>query len=397
MRILLVHPGASWSTADVHNGLRFGLSAVGVQTANYQLDVRISRSAQWLYWNWRKSGKPAEAKPNPRDAQYHAGIGVLERALRIDPDWVLIVSGMYLDIEIVQFLKRCGLKVAVLLTESPYDDLAQAEYIRHADVAWTNERTSVARLSAASPRTQVRYLGHAWHPLVHQPLPPREDVPKHDVLFIGTGFPERNQLLADVRWPTDNVALYGHWDSLGSRNKLRRYLRGGVLDNEQAAWYYRAAEVNLNLMRRRQGWGSKDTADEVVAESVNPRCMELAALGRFYVSDSRPELTDLFGDLVPTFETADELSELLARWLAPSMEARRVGVGRELHALVRGHSWADRARQVADDLTAWRPAPVEIELDGRQIAEAAAKHVSERVLPRLRLAERADDEGTAPV
>jgi hypothetical protein len=79
------------------------------------------------------------------------------------------------------------------------------------------------------------------------------------------------------------------------------------------------------------------------------------------------------------------------------MEARRVGVGRELHALVRGHSWADRARQVADDLTAWRPAPVEIELDGRQIAEAAAKHVSERVLPRLRLAERADDEGTAPV
>jgi len=368
-RVLLCHPGASWSTADVYNGLRFGLSALGVQTAAYQLDVRIARSARWLTWNWKMSGKPDgdKGKPNPRDCQYHAGVGLIERALRIEPDWVLIVSGMYLDLDIVKYLRRCGFKIACLLTESPYDDLRQAEYLRHVDVAWTNERTSVDRLRAAAPRTRVRYLGHAWHPLVHQPQTPLPATEAWDALFVGTGFPERVELLRDVRWPTpERTALYGHWDNLGSRHKLRALLRGKVLENEQAAELYRAAKVNLNLMRRRLGHAAPgevsaepgtvpegaEVVYEVVAESVNPRCMELAAMGRFFVSDSRPELTDLFGGLVPTFETAEELTALLEEWLHPGAEAFRVERGRKLAACAEGHSWVDRSRLVLEDLLA---------------------------------------------
>ena len=255
-RVLMAHPGASWSTADVYNGLRFGLSAEGVQTSAYQLDVRISRSAKWLHWNWRLSGKPGgdAGKPNARDIGYHAGVGLIERALRIEPDWILIVSGMYLDLDVVKYLRRAGFKIACLLTESPYDDLRRAEYIRNVDVAWTNERTSVDRLRAAAPRTRVRYLGHAWHPLVHVAQPAAPTTEAWDVLFVGTGFPERVDLLREVTWPTpDRTALYGFWESLGSRSKLRPFLRGKVLSNEDAAELYRAAAVNLNLMRRRLG------------------------------------------------------------------------------------------------------------------------------------------------
>lgn len=361
-RVLVCHPGASWSTADVYNGLRFGLSACNVQTSAYQLDVRITRSAQWLHWNWRKSGKPGgdAGKPNARDIGYHAGVGLIERALRIEPDWILIVSGMYLDLDIVQYLRRCGFKIACLLTESPYDDLRQAEYIRNVDVAWTNERTSVARLRAAAPRTRVRYLGHAWHPLVHLAQPPLPTTEVWDALFVGTGFPERVDLLRDVRWPDPaRVALYGHWDTLGSRSKLRRLLRGKVLENEQAAELYRAAKVNLNLMRRRLGHagppgteGGGGEVFEVIAESVNPRCMELAAMACFFVSDPRPELHELFGGLVPTFQSAEELSDLLDEWLHPHAAKTREERGWLLQQCAQGHSWIDRAKVVLEDLVA---------------------------------------------
>jgi hypothetical protein len=371
-RVLICHPGASWSTADVYNGLRFGLSALNVQTAAYQLDVRIARSAQWLHWNWKKSGANPDNKPNPRDAQYHAASGILERAMRIQPDWILIVSGMYLDIDIVRFLRKAGFKIAILLTESPYDDLKQAEFIRNAEVVWTNERSSVDRLRAVpplpdGPRTRVRYLAHAWHPLVHVAQPPADATPRYDALFVGTGFPERVELLKAVRWPdADKVALYGHWDTLGGRSKLRRILRGGVLSNEEAAELYRGATVNLNLMRRRIGHATsaEDAGADVIAESVNPRCMELAAMGRFFVSDSRPELRDLFGDLVPTFETAEELSALLEEWLHPAADVQRVGYGQELTRLAAGHSWVDRARVVLNDLTA-SPTTVVVDWDAQ--------------------------------
>ena len=352
----MVHPGASWSTADVHNGLRFGLSAAGAQTANYQLDVRIARSGQWLNWNWRKAD-PAQRgpRPNPRDIQYHAGEGLVTRALRIEPDWILIVSGMYLDIEIVRHLRRCGFKLACLLTESPYDDLAQAEFINTVDVCWTNERTSVPRLRAAAPRTEVFYLPHAWHPLIHVDQEPADATPRHDVLFIGTGFPERVALLADADFPPDmNVALYGHWTSLGSRSRLRRYLKGSVVANEQAADLYRAATINLNLMRRRQGWGG-DAETELVAESVNPRVMELAALGRFFLSDHRAELDDIFPGLVPTFSSGEELAALAEDWLDPARTQDRRERGYALQQAVQSHSWVHRAHEVLSALRGARP------------------------------------------
>lgn len=371
-KILVVHPGASWSTADVFYGLRFGLSAIGAQTAVYQLDVRIARSMRWLRWNWKQSRKadPTLQEPNPRDIGYHAGIGLLDRALRLEPDWILIVSGMMLDVEVVKHLRRCGFKIACLLTESPYDDVKQAEFITNVDVAWTMERSSVARLQAAAPMTRVGYVGHAWHPAVHIPIEaPAEGTPAWDVLFVGTGFPERNEFLAATTLP-ENTALYGHWTSLGSRSHLRRYLRGGVVGNEAAAHMYRAAKVNLNLMRRRAGAGADllgaSATDEVVAESVNPRVVELAAMGCCFVTDPRAEIAEIFGSAVPVFGSPEELGDLMAALLDDEPWRKRIAAD-AYEAIRTGHDWPTRAQQILGDLEA---GPLTSPAQGRAWARA---------------------------
>jgi spore maturation protein CgeB len=68
----------------------------------------------------------------------------------------------------------------------------------------------------------------------------------------------------------------------------------------------------------------------VGAESMNPRCYELAATGCFYLSDPREELAEVMGLAVPTFRTADELGGLIRRYLdAPDERRRLTALARE--------------------------------------------------------------------
>lgn len=340
LRILLVHPGASISTHDVYTGLEAGLKALGHTVYAYNLDERIERSGRWLDYCWRKGGKAVE-KPQPPDVLLHAGGELVTRALRIQPDVVLIVSSMFLHPDVLVLLRRAYQRVAMLLTESPYDDERQARLLPWVDVAWTNERTSARQMG-------IKYLPHAWNHAVHQAHKDEPDhVPSHDVVFVGTPFQERVDLLSAVDWTGIDLGLYGGWGTLPPRHRLRKYIKGSYIKNEHAAALYRKAKIGLNLYRTSKGFG-KDAPRIAHAESLNPRAYELAALGCFTLSDARAEVTETFGDLVPTFSDAGGLCVLMNRWL--SDDAGRQRIQAQLPSAVAGHTWLARAGTVVSDL-----------------------------------------------
>lgn len=341
MKLLVVHPGASFSTHDVYVGLSEALKERGHQLYEYALDGRIEMSGRWLTYCWKRGGKTAE-KPGPPDILYHAGEELVARALRVMPDWVLVVSGMFLHPDVLVLMQRARIKVALLFTESPYDDERQERLLPWVQVAWTNERVTARQWG-------IGYLPHAYRPSLHRVSPPDESVPAHDVVFVGTGFQERIELLEAVDWSGVDLGLYGGWEMVGSRNGLRRYLRGSYQDNDQTAALYRRAKIGLNLHRTSKGWG-RNTNKVVEAESTNPRTYELAATGCFALSDYRAELIELFGGAVPTFKGADELGQSVRYWLAHEAERREIAA--RLPALVAGHSWSSRAELVERDLLA---------------------------------------------
>jgi spore maturation protein CgeB len=355
MRVLLVEPGASWAIADVSAGLRYGLEQLGVQIVSFRLDTRIARAHSWLYSNWRKAKKtnPAIAKPTLADVLYQAGDGLLSMALRHEVDYVLVVSAMYLHPDLVILMKRAGLRVAVLFTESPYDTDKELNVARHIDVCWTNERSALERFQTVCPSS--RYLPHAWHPLRHVEgaQPGDEAVAAHDVVFVGTGFAERVKMLSAIDWTGIDFGLYGTWDDLGSRHPLRQHLRGKQVDNAQAAALYRRAKIGLNLYRTSMGFGLMAPQIDH-AESLNPRAYELAKCGAFHLSNHRAEVSEVFGELVPTFETPDQASQLIRQWLAD--DAGRARVSRALPARVAESSWLHRAAAMNVDLEALREA-----------------------------------------
>jgi len=340
LRIILVHPGASISTADVHTGLIAGLRADGHQVWEYALDGRIESTGQWLESVWRKK-KREGPRPTPAEVLRFAGEPLVARALAIMPDVVLVVSAMYLHPDILILLRRARIRVAILFTESPYDDERQARLVPWADLCWTNERTSAASMG-------IRYLPHGWTPEVHTVAPVSgEDVQAHDVVFVGTGFQERIDLLADIDFGNLDVGLYGTWGLMGPRHRLRKHLNGGYVNNTKAAALYRRAKIGLNLYRQSKGFG-KAAPRVTSAQSLNPRAYELAATGCFTISDYREEVAEVFGDLVPTFTTADEATALIHTWAANDVGRRRVQD--QLPSAVATATWHARACSIVRDL-----------------------------------------------
>jgi spore maturation protein CgeB len=348
MKIVLAHPGASWSTADVYDGLLYGLRENGANVVPYRLDTRIEASHKALHWLWRtkKKDQPDLAKPNTVDTIYHAGIGVLEMALRHQASVVVVVSAMLLHPDVVIMMRRAGLKIVVLFTESPYDEEKEMAIAGMVDGCWTNERSCVPKFRTVNPRTG--YLPHAWHPLKHFPAAPVPDIPTHDVVFVGTGFTERVEWFNAIDWTGIDLGLYGTWKSVGLKRQVRACIKDSVVTNEMAAALYRQAKVGLNLYRSSRGWG-RGAPRITYAESLSPRAYELAACGAFYLSDYRVEVREVFGDLVPTFTTPTEAAALIRLWLNQPEERARVAAS--LPACVAESSWVERAKTVLGDLS----------------------------------------------
>ena len=352
MKIFAIHPGASTSTCDVYDGLISGLRALGHTVATYNLDVRINRASSWLRFCYEqaKKEKPDTPEPNSADGLWQACSDSIAMALWNKPDWVLIVSAMYYPKAFIKLLKRAGLRVALLLTESPYDDEPHYALAACADMCWTNERTSVKRIRICNPNTY--YLAHAYDHTRHCPTNgdgAAPEIASHDVVFVGTGFRERVDLLEKVDWTGIDFGLYGTWEMVSSRSPLKKYAQEKYLKNDFTAALYRRAKIGLNLHRTSRGFGS-DVDRVNTAESLNPRAYELAACGCFYVSDERAELREVFGDAVPTFKTPKELEHQIRYWL--EHEEERKAAAKRLPQVVSGHTWLERARQVVGDLEA---------------------------------------------
>lgn len=344
MRILLVHPGASWSVSDVWCGILGALERAGVEVAQYALDGRIQTQNEWFRWLWKRrkrQGQPLDPY-SEADILYAACEGVVTRALRLKADWVLFIAGTYVHPATFHMCRQAGLKIATILTESPYADEQETKLAGVSDVVWTNERASVPTFAAVCP--QVYYWQHAMDPERHQ-VEEQTGLPVagHDVVFVCTAFIERIRMIEAVNWEGIDLGLYGNWELMGSRNPLRRYIRGKVIDNRLTAALYHKAKIGLNIHRTSIGYG-REVPHVQAAESMNPRLYELAACGTFFITDPRAEVAEVFGGLVPTFRTPEELEALIRRYLADA-EARQA-IAAQLPAKVAGHTFDARIQDV---------------------------------------------------
>lgn len=339
-----MHPGASFSTHDVHIGVVEGLRQHGIEVAEFRLDGRIERYHQFLHFLWRRQRKADKSrvwpKPTAADVLYQASSGLVERALQKRCTDVLIISAMFLQPDRLELCRRAGLRVWMLCTESPYELGEEKRIAALCHGVWTNERTSVKELAEV---TQAAYLPHAYRPGVHDRSASQGVEPAYDVLFCGSYFDERLRWLEAVDWTGIDLALFGTTELIPPSSPVAKFVRGGMVENDQVVDLMQRSRISINLFR--------EPPAGVVAESLNPRCYEAPMSGTLLVSDARVELAEVFGDAVPVVTSPQQTSELLRNLL--SNTAKRTALAASARAAVVSATWSKRAEQMLGDIDRW--------------------------------------------
>jgi spore maturation protein CgeB len=309
-----------------------GLRANGVEV----IEGRLTEAMEWQTMLYEAGQAQGIVQPGPINITTFASPYIVQHAIASEPDVVIAVSAHNFNIASARTLKAAGLRTAVLMTESPY--FAQFELIMASayDVVFTNERKCAT--GNYFNHKNVHYLPHAYNPAVHTPDGARGT--PSDVLFIGSLFPERKDLIGGVDWTGINFVRRGYAPGQVEQD---------IVENEEAATLYRAARINLNHHRTTMDFGSGRYIAADVAESLNPRAYELAACGAFQImDDSRPEARDVFGESLVTYRAGDslDLERQLRKWLRqPDMRAEWAAAQ---HEAVLPHSWTARAAQVLE-------------------------------------------------
>lgn len=318
-RILFVRPSVDFSVSDVARGYERALRQQGHE-------LRVYDMAQRYVYHANAIG-PERAREMVADVSKAASETILLEAMYHNADLVVIVSGLLTHPNALWLLAQGRVPTVVLHTESPYEDVRQAEWSSAHPEALiaTHERTSAEQYGWL-------YLPHAFDPAIHWPV---AAPPKYDVVFVGTGWQERIDLFERVDWSGIALGLFGFWPLLRKDSPLRPFYVEGCVQNDDAVKLYRQSRIGLNLHRYAEG-----------AVSLNPRAYELAATETFSVTDGRAEGIELFGETQPTFTSAEELSAVLRRYLAD--DAGRVALAKQARERVLGQTFAARAETLMD-------------------------------------------------
>ena len=273
------------------------------------------------------------------DVARSASLHVVIKVMETDPDIVVIIDGTGLHKDAYQWLRKfreTGVETVVVATESPYHDKYIGQIAEYVNMAFTNERASATNMG-------IHYLPTAYNSVVHHPiLVPKQD--RHDVVFVGSGFPERQAMLEGVDWNGIDLYLAGFF-RFEQTHPLAEYYKAGALHNSDAAALYSGAKISINLNRTAVDYDANKTIED--AESLSPRAYEVPASGGFLISEWRAEIDDIFDGCVPTFKTPQELDALIHYYLDPANELERVELSdMQREAVTKAHSYCDRAREL---------------------------------------------------
>jgi len=269
-----------------------------------------------------------------KDVVLSASLNLIMKIMETEPDELVIIDGTNIHKAGWEWFKRLGFHTTTISTECPYQDKSVGVLREYNHTMFANDLVSARML-------ELPYLPGAYNTNVHFQVAVPQNM-RHDVIFVGSGFPERVEMLECIDWTGIDLEFYGYYQ-IPDEHPLAPHYKDTQISNEQAAVLYNGAKICLNLNRVSVDYDGKMRIPE--AESISPRVYEIAACGGFMISEYRPELDKVFGDLVPSFTTPEQLNDLIHYWLPREKERREIS--EELHQVVKPHSYIERAKVVA--------------------------------------------------
>jgi hypothetical protein len=305
MRWVIAAPGPSFSVHDVYAGWVEALRSLGQDVHTYNLDERLAFYGAAL----KQTGEHTFERMLTAEQSYDMAInGLYSMLYKSWPDVLMVVSGFFVPTELLDKARRTRTRIVILHTEEPYEFDRTIQLAQYADVNLIDDPTNIESYLQIAP---TWYMPKAYRPSLHRPGPSVDEL-ECDLAFVGTGYPSRVEFLEKMDLSGLDVLLAGNWKTVDETSPLYPFLAHDpeqCLDNAKTVDVYRSARVGLNLYRREAQ--RPELSD---GYSMGPREAEMAATGLFFLRDPRPE-GDQVLDMLPTFSSPEEASELLRYWL----------------------------------------------------------------------------------
>ena len=345
MRVILVHPGHVLSTAWIYDGYYDALKDMGVEVQDVRLDKLLAFSHELV--SSKRELFDGDQGGTLQSWKMHVGqqlaVPRIMECMVDGGEVMLNICGKLWSMQNLSLIGLLPIPKVVLFTESPYEDDSQIQQLLYYNSCFTNDRSSLELLDGVRP---TAYLRHAYDPEVFMPV----ELPiKFDYSFIGTPFGNRRSILK----------------ALASTPSLTGYIFDRTTDDEgsvmfvpqaAAARVYNQTKVNLNIHRTERYYGNGEHID--AAYSLGPRAFEIAGCAAFQLCDNnRPELAEVFGDTVATYDQPEEVPELVRYWADDARAARRLEMARASYEIALRNTYAVRARQLVGQLAVWYNRP----------------------------------------
>lgn len=200
-----------------------------------------------------------------------------------------------------------------------------------------------AKTLRARTTTPVIVLEQATDPTVFYPDPAAGK--KHEVVFVGNTRGVRRKVLHDLLPTSRDLAVFGSgWTGVVPR----RYVRAEHVPNDELRSVYSSADIVLN-----DHWD-----DMRIHGFISNRVYDAVACGAFVLSDRVEGIEDHFGGAVMTYETPEQLAQLVDRFLTDRVDREARGAaGRD--RVLASHTIAHRVDTLLEALES-RAAEVEL-------------------------------------
>lgn len=352
-RILMVHPGPDFSVADVSQGWERALKKMGHIVMPYNTNDRLTFYGRALVEDF--SEPPCEhgrllvrkAMPEGSMIAQMALKGLYEACYVFWPDIVWFTSAFFTTAPMLQTLRLRNHKIVIMHTESPYQDDEQMLRGQFADLNLVNDPTNLPAWHDLD--VPAYYIPHSYDPRVHYPaehaFERRPGDYESDFVFIGTAFPSRQKFFHEMglRSLGIDISFGGQWNNIDPEYAyLLDYLGHHAeqcVENAETARVYRGAKAGINFYRRE---GEDSFKGQGFA--MGPREIEMAADGLFFLRDHRGESDEVFGGILPAFESPQDAAEKLRWWL--DHDSMRENRAQKARFEIQDWTFDNRAKQV---------------------------------------------------
>jgi spore maturation protein CgeB len=283
----------------------------------------------------------------PYAARMRHAIDELLRALLREPDrQILLLNGFVLHKYHPQFfgaLRRARMSVLTWQIDDPYYVDMNLAFAAGLDAVFSVDSSTLPLYRARGVKAE--FLPLACDPELHRSYHGAAGKYACDVCFIGVPFAGSRRVrlfdeLAGVL-PRHDSRIIGssridNWKSALARyEELKACVDDAPVGAAEAARYFAAARINLNIHKDSYGHAWDRNAARIEARSPAERSFAIAGCGGFQlVDDTRPDLGALFrpGAELVTFSGAADLAAKIGYYLAHEDERRDIARAAQVRA-----------------------------------------------------------------